>query len=57
MAALRLDLIKNYLRPHKKELLIGGLCLIFVNILSVVIPMEVRNIVDDLKKDLHFQMS
>jgi len=50
MAALRLDLIKNYLRPHKNELLIGALCLIFVNILSVAIPMEVRNIVDDLKK-------
>ena len=49
MAALRLDLIKNYLRPHKKELFIGGLCLVFVNILSVAIPMEVRNIVDDLK--------
>ncbi len=54
MAALRLDLIKNYLRPHKKELFIGGLCLIFVNILSVAIPMEVRNIVDDLKKGFTF---
>ncbi|MBW3041885.1 ABC transporter ATP-binding protein [Prochlorococcus marinus] len=54
MAALRLDLIKNYLRPHKKELLIGGLCLIFVNILSVAIPMEVRSIVDDLKKGFTF---
>ena len=54
MAALRLDLIKNYLRPHKKELLIGGLCLIFVNIVSVAIPMEVRNIVDDLKKGFTF---
>ncbi len=49
MAALRLDLIKNYLRPHKNVLLMGGLCLVFVNILSVAIPMEVRNIVDDLK--------
>ena len=54
MAALRLDLIKNYLRPHKKELIIGALCLIFVNILSVVIPMEVRNIVDDLKEGFTF---
>ena len=54
MAALRLDLIKNYLRPHKKKLLIGGLCLIFVNILSVAIPMEVRNIVDDLKQGFTF---
>ena len=54
MAALRLDLIKNYLRPHKKELIIGAFCLIFVNILSVVIPMEVRNIVDDLKEGFTF---
>ena len=54
MAALRLDLIKNYLRPHKKELIIGALCLIFVNILSVAIPMEVKNIVDDLKEGFTF---
>ncbi len=54
MAALRLDLIKNYLRPHKRKLIIGALCLIFVNILSVAIPMEVRNIVDDLKEGFTF---
>jgi len=54
MFALRLDLIKNYLRPHKRELIIGSLCLIFVNILSVAIPMEVRNIVDDLKEGFTF---
>ncbi len=54
MAALRLDLIKNYLRPHKKELIIGAFCLIFVNILSVAIPMEVRSIVDDLKEGFTF---
>tara|TARA_Y100001968_G_scaffold3321_1_gene2813 strand:+ start:2830 stop:4581 length:1752 start_codon:yes stop_codon:yes gene_type:complete len=54
MTGLRVDLIKDYLRPHKKELLIGGLCLIFVNILSVAIPMEVKNIVDELKKGFTF---
>ena len=54
MAALRLDLIKNYLRPHKRELIIGALCLIFVNILSVAIPIEVKNIVDDLKEGFTF---
>ena len=54
MASLRLDLIKNYLKPHKNQLMIGGLCLIFVNILSVAIPMEVRDIVDDLKKGFTF---
>ena len=54
MAALRLDLIKNDLRPHKKELIIGAFSLVFVNILSVIIPMEVRNIVDDLKEGFSF---
>ena len=55
MTALRLDLIKNYLRPHKKELLVGAICLIVVNILSVAIPMEVKNIVDDLKEGFTFR--
>ena len=54
MAALRLDLVKNYLRPHKTKLILGAFCLIFVNILSVAIPMEVRNIVDDLKEGFTF---
>ncbi len=54
MAALRLDLIRNYLRPHKRQLITGAFCLIFVNILSVAIPMEVRNIVDDLKEGFTF---
>ncbi len=54
MAGLRLDLIKNYLRPHRWELILGALCLIFVNILSVAIPMEVKNIVDDLKEGFTF---
>tara|TARA_B100000965_G_scaffold403742_1_gene432663 strand:+ start:2693 stop:4444 length:1752 start_codon:yes stop_codon:yes gene_type:complete len=54
MSALRLDLIKTYLKPHNKDLLLGGLCLIFVNILSVTIPFEVKNIVDDLKKGFTF---
>ncbi len=49
MPALRLDLIKNYLRPHKKKLVVGAICLVVVNLLSVAIPMEVKNIVDDLK--------
>ncbi len=49
MTTLRIDLIANYLRPHKKALIFGGLSLILVNLLSVAIPMEVKNIVDELK--------
>ena len=50
MTAFRLDLISRYLRPHRRNLLIGALALLVVNILSVSIPMEVKTIVDDLKE-------
>ena len=50
MAAFRIDLIGRYLRPHKKNLLLGALALLVVNVLSVTIPMEVKTIVDDLKE-------
>jgi len=49
MPSLRLDLIKRYLKPHKKELFLGGIALIIVNILSVRIPLEVKSIIDELK--------
>ena len=50
MPAFRLDLIGRYLRPHKKNLLLGALALLVVNVLSVTIPMEVKTIVDDLRE-------
>tara|TARA_Y100001968_G_scaffold50564_1_gene41243 strand:- start:18040 stop:19794 length:1755 start_codon:yes stop_codon:yes gene_type:complete len=49
MKALRLDLIKKYLQPHKKALMLGASSLLAVNLLSVVIPMEVKRIVDELQ--------
>ncbi len=49
MNGFRLDLIVRYLRPHKRNLFLGALALVFVNMLSVAIPMEVKRIVDDLK--------
>ncbi|WP_320667551.1 ABC transporter ATP-binding protein [Prochlorococcus sp. MIT 1307] len=54
MTSLRLDLIGRYLRPHRKQLLLGALALVLVNILSVAIPMEVRTIVDELKEGFSF---
>ena len=50
MAALRLDLIGRYLRPHRRTVLFGAIALIVVNILSVTIPMEVRRVVDELQE-------
>ena len=50
MAAFRIDLIGRYLRPHRKNLLLGALALLVVNIMSVAIPMEVKKIVDDLRE-------
>ncbi|MAR06803.1 MAG: hypothetical protein CL862_06855 [Cyanobium sp. NAT70] len=49
MAALRLDLIGRYLRPHRKAVVLGGIALVVVNVLSVTIPLEVRRIVDELQ--------
>jgi len=49
MNNLKFDIIKKYLRPFKKELLIGALALLIVNILSVIIPLEVKNIIDQLQ--------
>ena len=54
MAAMRLDLIGRYLRPHRKTVLFGAIALVVVNILSVTIPMEVRRIIDELQEGFSY---
>ena len=49
MKNLKIKVIKKYLRPYKKEFLYGAIALLAVNILSVLIPLEVKNIIDQLK--------
>ena len=49
MKNLKFKVISKYLRPYKNEFLIGALALLVVNILSVVIPLEVKNIIDQLQ--------
>jgi len=49
MNNLKIKIIKKYLKPFKKELLIGAVALLMVNILSVIIPLEVKNIIDQLQ--------
>ena len=49
MKNLKLKVISKYLRPYKKEFFYGSLALLVVNILSVVIPLEVKNIIDQLQ--------
>lgn len=49
MAAMRLDLIGRYLRPHRRTVLMGAIALVGVNILSVMIPREVRRVIDELQ--------
>ena len=55
MSEFRLDLINRYTKPHRKTLIKGALALIIVNILSVAIPIEVKNVIDELKDG--FQLS
>ena len=45
----KLNIIGKYLKPFKIELLIGAIALLIVNILSVIIPLEVKNIIDQLQ--------
>ncbi len=56
MAAMRLDLIGRYLRPHRRTVLLGALALVVVNILSVTIPMEVRRIIDELQEGFSYDL-
>ncbi len=49
MKNLKLKVILKYLKPYKKEFLYGAIALLAVNILSVLIPLEVKNIIDQLK--------
>ena len=49
MKNLKLKVILKYLKPYKKEFIYGGIALLVVNILSVLIPLEVKNIIDQLK--------
>tara|TARA_Y100000589_G_scaffold78929_1_gene72660 strand:- start:2908 stop:4653 length:1746 start_codon:yes stop_codon:yes gene_type:complete len=50
MKNLKIKIIKKYLKPYRKELFIGALALLIVNILSVIIPLEVKNIIDELQQ-------
>ena len=54
MAALRLGLIRRYLRPHRRTVLIGVAALVVVNLLSVSLPLLVRGVIDDLQDGFAF---
>ena len=44
-----IKIITKYLRPYKRELIVGALSLLVVNVLSVIIPLEVKSIIDQLQ--------
>ena len=49
MSALRLDLIARYLGPHRREVALGVVALVLVNLLSTAFPLLVRRIIESLK--------
>jgi ATP-binding cassette subfamily B protein len=49
MANPRLKKLIEYLKPHKKEVIIGVITLLIVNILGVYIPLLIRDTIDELK--------
>ena len=48
MKNLKFKVISKYLRPYKR-IFIWSFCSLIVNVLSVVIPLEVKNIIDQLQ--------
>ena len=55
MNNLKLNIIRKYLKPFKKELLIGAIALLAVNILSVIIPLEVKIIIECLTLEIQIK--
>jgi ATP-binding cassette subfamily B multidrug efflux pump len=49
MSALRLDLIRRYLRPHRRAVILGVLALVIVNLLGVAIPLLVERVINELR--------
>jgi ATP-binding cassette subfamily B multidrug efflux pump len=49
MANFRADLLLRYLRPHRRSVLLGAAALVVVNLLSVMIPLLVRRVIDDVQ--------
>ena len=54
MAAFRLDLIGRYFRPHRTTVVLGAIARVLVNFLRVTIPLEVRNVVDELQQGFSY---
>jgi ATP-binding cassette, subfamily B, multidrug efflux pump len=55
VGALRTDLIRRYLRPHRRAVLQGMAALVVVNLLGVAIPLLVRRVIDDLQDGFDLQ--
>ena len=55
MSAMRLDLIRRYLKPHRRSLILGALALVAVNLLGVAIPRLVQRVVDELQPGFSLQ--
>ena len=51
----KIGIILKYIKPYKKALFIGSIALLVVNILSVIIPLEVKNIVDQLQNGFSYK--
>ncbi len=49
MSALRLDLIRRYLRPHRRAVILGVVALVIVNLLGVAIPLLVERVINELR--------
>jgi ATP-binding cassette subfamily B protein len=50
MSAVRLRQIGRYLRPHRRQVILGAMALLVVNVLGVAIPLQVRSVINALNQ-------
>ena len=55
MANSRLQKLGNYLRPHWRMVLLGGITLVIVNALKVYIPLLIRDSIDQLQGEFSLE--
>ena len=56
MSAQRLRQIGRYLRPHRRQVALGALALLVVNVLGVAIPLQVRSVVNNLHEGFSLEL-
>ena len=55
MSRNRLATLAQYLRPYKKDVILGTLSLAIVNAVGVYIPLQIREAIDELQVTFEYR--